>query len=156
MAGLYYQSYSLPSYQTIWNVEAFLFTTILPICLMMIINLFILSYKLSLSPLKFIRNDLKRKHKKRTLRLSDKIPFFDRFRLRIIFNNISNYTVMFVGILFANILLLFALGMSSMIDNYQQEIKDNMISKYQYILKLPYSVTNNDDLFIKNNRKRWQ
>ena len=41
MAGLYYQSYSLPSYQTIWNVEAFLFTTILPICLMMIINLFI-------------------------------------------------------------------------------------------------------------------
>lgn len=146
MAGLYYQSYSLPSYQTIWNVEAFLFTTILPICLMMIINLFILSYKLSLSPLKFIRNDLKRKHKKRTLRLSDKIPFFDRFRLRIIFNNISNYTVMFVGILFANILLLFALGMSSMIDNYQQEIKDNMISKYQYILKLPYSVTNNDDM----------
>ena len=58
-AGMYYGSYSLPTYTTIWNAEAFLLTTVIPIILMILVNFTILYRKLSLSPLKFLRRDLK-------------------------------------------------------------------------------------------------
>ena len=32
-AGMYYGSYSLPTYVTIWNGEAFLLTTVVPCCM---------------------------------------------------------------------------------------------------------------------------
>ena len=38
-------------------------------------------------------------------------PFFVRFRLRVIFQNVSNYAVLLVGILFANLLLMFGLAL---------------------------------------------
>ena len=53
-AGMYYGSYSLPTYTTIWNAEAFLLTTVIPIILMILVNFTILYRKLSLSPLKFL------------------------------------------------------------------------------------------------------
>ena len=37
-AGLYYGSYSLPTYVTIWNAEAFLLTTVVPILIMLVVN----------------------------------------------------------------------------------------------------------------------
>ena len=46
-----------------------------------------------------------------------------------------NYITLFIGILFASILLMFGLMMSPLLDNYKNEVVDNMISKYQYILK---------------------
>lgn len=36
-AGMYYGSYSLPTYVTVWNAEAFLLTTIIPILLMLLV-----------------------------------------------------------------------------------------------------------------------
>lgn len=39
------------------------------------------------------------------------IRFFDRFRLHIILQNKSSYITLFVGIVFANILLLFGMMM---------------------------------------------
>ena len=58
-AGMYYGSYSLPTYTTIWNAEAFLLTTVIPIILMILVTLQYFYRKLSLSPLKFLRRDLK-------------------------------------------------------------------------------------------------
>ena len=60
-AGLYYGSYSLPTYVTIWNAEAFLLTTVVPILIMLVVNSVLLWYKLKLSPLKFLRRDLSRR-----------------------------------------------------------------------------------------------
>ena len=57
-AGMYYGSYSLPTYVTLWNGEAFVMTTIVPVFLMAVINFFLLKRTLSLSPLKFLRRDL--------------------------------------------------------------------------------------------------
>lgn len=57
MANLYYASYSLTTYQTVWSASAFIQTTVVPVILMFIINLFILNRQLSLSPLKFLRRD---------------------------------------------------------------------------------------------------
>lgn len=142
--SMYYGSYSLPTYVTIWNAEAFLLTTVVPVLLMVLINFLILWRKLTLSPLKFLRRDLSRKQQKRTFPLTPRIPFFSRFRLRIIFQNISNYCILFVGILFANLLLMFGLLFPSVLAHYQVEIENNLLSEYQYILQVPLDAVNED------------
>ena len=57
-AGMYYGSYSLPTYETRWNVNAFLLTTVVPILLMLLVNVWLIAKRLRLSPLKFLRRDL--------------------------------------------------------------------------------------------------
>lgn len=138
-AGMYYGSYSLPTYVTIWNAEAFLLTTVVPVVIMLVVNYGILRHKLKLSPLKFLRRDLSGRKQKRAIRLSPKIKIFSRFRLRVILQNMSNYIVLFIGILFANLLLMFGLLLPSVLSHYQLEIQDNMLAKYQYMLQVPVS-----------------
>lgn len=141
-AGMYYGSYSLPTYQTIWNAEAFVLTTVIPLILMFVITFGILYEKLSLTPLQFIRRDLKKKKKKKTLYLSRTISFFSRFRIRIILQNISSYLTLFAGILFADLLLMFGLMLPPLLDHYQEEITENMLCRYQYILQAPLEMAN--------------
>lgn len=143
-AAMYYGSYSLPTYQTIWNMDAFVLTTVVPLILMFIITFVILIRKLSLSPLQFIRRDLRRKQKKKAFRLNTKLKIFTRFRIRIIFQNFGNYGIMFIGIIFANLLLMFGLLMPSILDHYQDEITDNMLCQYQYVLKAPVETKEKD------------
>lgn len=134
VANMYYGSYSLPTYVTIWNAEAFIKTTVIPLILMIIINVLVISRKLSLSPLDFLRRNLTRKKKKKAVRLP-KFKFFNRFRLRIIFQNMSSYVTLFVGMLFANVLLLFGMMMVPLLNHYQNEVTQSQIADYQYILK---------------------
>lgn len=143
-AGMYYGSYSLPTYVTVWNAEAFLLTTIIPILLMLLVNYTVLRRRLSLSPLKFLRRDLKRRQQKHALSLSRRIPFFSRFRLRVIFQNVSNYLLLFLGILFANLLLMFGLLFPAVLDHYQTVLKDNLLCNYQYILQIPINAMDED------------
>ena len=77
------------------------------------------------------------------MRLPD-IRFFDRFRLRIILQNKSSYITLFVGIVFANILLLFGMMMVPLLDHYQEQTVDNMIADYQYILNVPDEIDEDD------------
>jgi len=136
-AGMYY---SLPTYVTIWNAEAFLMTTVVPVIIMFVVNYAVLHHKLKLSPLKFLRRDLSSRKQRRAVYLSPRMKIFHRFRLRVIFQNISNYLVLFVGIIFANLLLMFGLLLPSALDHYQLEIQNNMLAKYQYMLSMPVSV----------------
>lgn len=144
-ASMYYGSYSLPTYVTIWNGDAFRMTTLVPILIMLVINYGVLCHKLRLSPLKFLRRDLSGKKQVKALPLSPKLGIFHRFRLRVIFQNMSNYAVLFVGIVFANLLLFFGLLLPSTLNHYQQEIKSNMLAKYQYMLDVPVSAVSGDD-----------
>ena len=143
-AGMYYGSYSLPTFVTVWNADAFVKTTVIPVILMFLINVLTLTGKLKLSPLKFLRRDLSRKKQKRALHLSHCLPFFMRFRLRVIFQNMSNYMVLFVGILFANFLLIFGMAFPSALHHYQDTIEDSMLCKYQYMLSVPENALNDD------------
>lgn len=145
-AGMYYGSYSLPTYETIWNAEAFWMTTVVPVLIMLLINYGILHHKLKLSPLKFIRRDLSSKKQKRAVNLSTRIGIFRRFRLRVIFQNMSNYIVLFVGILFANLLLFFGLLLPSALSHFQTEIQENMLAKYQYMLEVPMDAVSGSKL----------
>lgn len=132
--GMYYNSYSLMTYKTIWNPDAFIETTILPLILMTIVNLVVIYRKLRLSPLKFLRKDLSTSKRKKAMRLPS-ISFMGRFRLRILLNNIMGYIVLFFGIAFVMLLLAFSIGLPDTLDNYKSLLTENMISPYQYILK---------------------
>ena len=145
-AGMYYGSYSLPTYVTVWNAEAFWMTTVVPVLIMLVVNYGILRYKLRLSPLKFLRRDLSGSRRKRAVRLSPKLGIFHRFRLRVIFQNMSNYIVLFIGIIFANLLLFFGLLLPSVLSHYQQDIQSNMLAKYQYMLEVPVSAMSGNKL----------
>lgn len=136
-ADMYYSSYSLTTYVTRWNAEAFVQTTVIPIILMFVINFVILADKLKLSPLRFLRRDLSRKQKKKAFRLNTKIGIMKRFRLRIIFQNMPNYITIVIGIFFANVILLFGIALPALLEKYQTDITSNMICDYQYILKTP-------------------
>ena len=138
----YYGSYSLPTYHTLWNADAFLFTTVVPVIIMLVINIVIIGCRLKLSPLKFLRRDLSGKQKKKAMRLPA-FRFFNRFRLRIIIQNMPNYITLFIGILFANVLLLFGIMLGPMLTHYQNEITDKLIAKHQYVLKTLVDVDDN-------------
>lgn len=136
-AAMYYASYSLPTYVTMWSMDAFIKTTIVPVILMLVINWFIIAKKLRLSPLKFIRRDLSTKQKKKALRLNSKIGIMHRFRVRIILQNMPNYITIVVGIFLANIILLFGAALPALLEHYQEDITSHMIADYQYVLKMP-------------------
>lgn len=138
----YYGSYSLPTYHTLWNADAFLLTTVVPVIIMLVINIVIIGCRLKLSPLKFLRRDLSGKQKKKAMRLPA-FGFFNRFRLRIIIQNMPNYITLFIGILFANVLLLFGIMLGPMLTHYQNEITDKLIAKHQYVLKALVAVDDN-------------
>lgn len=143
-ASMYYGSYSLPTYVTIWSADAFVKTTVIPLILMFLMNLFVLMNKLSLSPLKFIRRDLKRHQKKKAFRLNSKIGILKRFRIRVIFQNLPNYITIVIGILFANFILMFGFMFEPMLDHFQEQITSNMIADYQYLLKAPQETENEE------------
>ena len=141
---MYYNSYSLPTYVTVWSPEALWKTTLIPIAMMLVITFTVLSRRLLLPPLKFLRRDLRRRRQKRALPLSPRLPFFSRFRLRVLLQNLPNYLVLLVGILFANMLLIFGLGLPEILENYENSIGDQMFCNYQYMLKMPVSLAGDD------------
>ena len=133
VVGMYYNSYSLPAYETIWNPDAFVKTTIIPFILMFVVNLIVIVRMMQHTPLQFLRHDLKKTKRKKTIRLP-KWSFFARFRLRIMIQNSVNYLVLFVGIFFIMVMLAMAVGMPDTLKYYQNNISDLMFAKYQYVL----------------------
>ena len=133
VTAMYYNSYSLPTYVTIWTPDAFIRTTIIPILMMIIINLVIITNRLKLSPLKFLRRDLKKTRRKKAVRLP-KWKFFTRFRARVFIQNIPSYLMLFVGICFVMLLLSMAVGMPETLKYYQESLDEMMIAKQEVIL----------------------
>lgn len=133
VAAMYYNSYSLPEYETLWTPEAFIRTTLVPLILMLVINIVIITRTLKLSPLRFLRHDLKRSKRKKAVRLP-KWKFFSRFRMRVFLQNIPNYIMLFVGITFVMLLITCAVGMPETLSYYQDSMGDMMFAEDQVIL----------------------
>lgn len=140
---MYYNSYSLPTYETLWNIDAFVKTTVYPSILVILINFIVIRSKLSFSPLKFLRRDLSRSKRKKAIRLP-KWRFLNRFRIRVLMQNATGYFILALGIFFVMILLGFAVGLPSTLANYQKHAPDYMIADYQYILKSLQDSDGND------------
>lgn len=133
--GIYYHSYSLPTFVMRWSADAFVKTTVVPVILMILINYVIIAGKLKLSPMKFLRRDLSTKQKKKALKLNTKIGIMRRFRLRIIFQNMPNYITLVFGIFFANVIMILGIAFPALLENHQATVADSMLSQYQCILK---------------------
>ncbi|MDR3867590.1 MAG: ABC transporter permease [Fusicatenibacter sp.] len=104
----------------------------------------LISGRLRLSPLRFLRHDFSKKGKSHVVRLPN-FRFFSRFRLRILLQNKSSYFTLFLGIVFANILLLFGMMMKPLLSHYQTEAVENMLADYQYILNVPDPIDEDDE-----------
>ncbi len=141
--AIYYKSYSLPPCELRFNLEALILTTVLPIVLMVVINFFTLNHKLSITPIKLLRKQLKNKNNKKAIKLPD-FTFINRFRLRVMIQNKGNYFMLFIGIFLASFLLLFGLCMEPLIKHHMKEIEEATVSNYQYILKAPIEAENDE------------
>ena len=134
MKGVFYNSFSLATYESFFNIEAFVITTVIPLILMAIINLYMIIAKLKLSPIRFLRRDLAKKKKRRAVLLNKKIPFISRFQLRVLFQNISAYLVMMIGIFFGTVIAVFGFMFGPLLRDYSELIVEEKICDYQYVL----------------------
>ena len=134
VVSMYYNSYSLPTYKTIWNPEAFFKTTVIPVVLMLVVNLVVITKMMQHTPLQFLRRNLKKTKRSKAVRLP-RWKFFNRFRLRIMLQNMPNYIILFIGVLFIMVMLAMAVGMPDTLKYYQNNAEDMMFAKYQYVLK---------------------
>ena len=132
--SLYYNSYSLPSYTTLWNIKAFVITTLIPLVLMVLINFVVIYGLMKLPAMKFLRRDLSTSKRKKTMKLPA-FRFFNRFRLRILFQNMFDYLTLFLGIIFIMVLLGFSVGLPETINNYKNIVTEKVLADYQTILK---------------------
>lgn len=153
VVSMYYNSYSLPTYYTIWNPDAFFKTTVVPVILMLVVNLIVIvrmmQHMMQHTPLQFLRHDLKKAKNKKAMRLP-RWSFLSRFRLRIMFQNVANYLILFVGIFFIMIMLAMAVGMPDTLDYYKSNTDGMMFAKYQYVLK---SYEDDDNKLITTENK---
>ena len=133
---MYYSNYCLPPLSIQPVSEALLSTTVMPFIFMMLILYVLLKRRLRLSPLRFLRKDLRRHRQRRYIPLHGS-SFFQRFRIRIILQNKGSYLVLFLGIIFASFLLMFALILTPSMEQYIRNLEADTRCDYQYLLKAP-------------------
>lgn len=146
---IYYTSYALPTVKLQFNLEAFMLTTVIPVLLMIFINWWMLYNKLSLSPLKFLRKDLKKRKQKKAVHLPN-FSFLNRFRLRVLLQNKVSYLILFFGIFLSSFLLMFGIGLEPIFDHYTDTIDQTLPYDYQYILKMPVENEDGEKLLVYN------
>ena len=131
--NIYFETYSLPKCGIVWSPSALVKTTVIPLFLMFLINLFVIVRKLQLSPLKFLRHDLRRSKRTKARKLP-RWSFMNRFRLRILFQNIPSYAILIFGIVFVEVMLCFGFGLPDSLNHYGDRAPDMLFAKYQYVL----------------------
>ncbi|MCR5210255.1 MAG: ABC transporter permease [Lachnospiraceae bacterium] len=144
---VYYGSYSLPPMKPVFNIEAFILTTVIPVVIMIAVNYIMLADKLSLSPLKFLRKDLKKKHQKKAVKLPA-FSFLTRFRIRVMLQNKGSFIVLFLGIFFSSFLLMFGIGLNPLMDHYVEVADDTLPYEYMYMLKKPVNKHGGEKLYM--------
>ncbi|MDD6038863.1 MAG: FtsX-like permease family protein [bacterium] len=144
---IYYTTYSIGPLDIQFDPGTFLITTILPVVIMLCINSFSLANKLSLSPLRFLRHELKKGRDRKAVKLPN-FSFISRFRLRVIIQNRGSYVMLFLGIFLASFLLMFGIGLEPLLNHYTDEIDKSLPYNYQYLLKAPAEVSDGEKLLV--------
>ncbi len=142
-ASLYYHSYSLTTYVTLPSAEAFIKTTLVP-CVLIAVTVYAVLWRMMRLPVQsFLRHELGGGGKQYVPPLRTG-SIMQRFRRRIILQNRSAYITLFIGILFANTLLLFGLVLPPILDHFKAEVLETKLSDYQYLLRVP-TLTENEN-----------
>ena len=138
-ANMYLHSYSLLPYKTLWSFNAFRDTTVIPLLIIFAVIYLVTSRELMCPPREFLRGGSQVKSRKHSLILK-RGSFISRYRKRVLMLNLPSYLVMFIGILFSVIIMLFCLGMLPLLRNYENIIMESNMAEYQYFLKEPVRV----------------
>ena len=143
VTAMYYHSYSLPTYTTIWSGEAFVLTTVIPVVIIFVLNLLVISRALRFSALDFLRHELTRRKSHDVMKLR-RGSFLSRFRKRVMLQNVSGYLTLIVGIAFVTVLLVFGMMFRPLMDHFKKEVVSSMIANYQYVLLAPVETSDTD------------
>lgn len=144
---IYLNSYCLPPLQVGFMKQAFMTTTLIPFIFMVVVLYLMLSRKLRLTPLQFMRNDLKKHRMRRYIHLKSK-TFISRYQQRVLLQNMGTYVMLFFGIFFASFLFMFGFVLTPTINHYLDEINQSVHADYQYILKTPVDNQNGEKATI--------
>ncbi|MBQ6523562.1 MAG: ABC transporter permease [Atopobiaceae bacterium] len=137
MQELYYSSYSLPPYEYHFSPQVFVFTTVIPFLLLEVVTLVGLMRKLRFTPLAFLRKEIANRSRRTTLPLPERLPFVRRFQLRVFLRNLSHFVVLFFGISFCSLFLLFGLCMMPLVNHYTELLRSDVVAHHVYLLKAP-------------------
>lgn len=137
--NMYYTSFDLPNYESYFNLEALILTTIIPFAIILVFNLLYIVSKLKFTPLEFLKKNLKKNRKHFNISLLSK-NFLSQFRSRVFLANIGDFLVIIIGTFITSILLLFGLGAEPTFDGYGDSLKSSMSANYQYVLKYPVEI----------------
>ena len=130
----YYNSYSLPPFEIFYDPAVFLQTSVLPVALLFVITLVGLMRKLRYTPLAFLRHEISRAKRGKGIVLPKVWPFFTRFRLRVLLNNLGNIFTIFLGIFISGILLLMGLGILPIVDDMADRMAASLPAEHVYTL----------------------
>ena len=144
MQNLYYNSYGFPPYYTTFNPRVFLFTTIVPLVLLIVITFVGLVRRMGATPLQFLRREIAHRSKRSSMALPERLRFVTRFRLRVFIRNLSHFATLFFGIMFGSLLLLFGLAMMPLMDHFAQESAKGVPAEHLYALKAPVEIDVSD------------
>ncbi len=144
MKDLYYNSYDLPPFSAVWDWGTFVLTTVVPLALLAAITLVGLARHMRATPLQFLRHEACRRRARRSLRLPAGLPFASRFRLRLFARNLGNYVVLFAGMAFATLILLFGLCLAPTMTHYADLLGEGLPAEHQYLLKAPLKIDATD------------
>ena len=145
MKNLYYHSYSLPPYHTIWDWKIVIITAVIPFLMLMGITLFGLLRKMRFTPLQFLRHEVSSGKRNVNVPLPERLSYPSRFRLRVLLRNASHFVTLFFGIMFASLLLLFGSCMLPVVKNYAVELVKTVPAPHEYVLKAPLELEGTDE-----------
>ena len=137
MQELYYSSYSLPPYEYSFSAGVFVFTTIIPFLLLEVVTLVGLMRKMRFTPLAFLRREIASRSRRNTLPLPERLSFVRRFQMRVFLRNLSHFVVLFFGISFCSLFLLFGLCLMPLVEHYTELLKSDVVANHIYMLKAP-------------------
>ena len=145
-SSLYYNSYSFPPLVVQFDWSIFVLTTVVPFTILMLVNLIGLARKLRCTPIQFLRHDTGRHRRMRKgLQLPDWLGYIVRFRIRVFTRNLSHFATLFGGILIASLLLVFGLGMQQVINDYVEDMENDLPAEHIYSLKAPLEINASAD-----------
>ena len=137
MQELYYGSYSLPPYEFSFSPQVFVYTTVVPFALLEVVTLVGLMRKLRFTPLAFLRREIASRSRRNTLPLPEFLGFVRRFQIRVFLRNLSHFVVLFFGISFCSLFLLFGLCLMPLVNHYAQMLAQDVVANHIYLLKAP-------------------
>lgn len=127
--------YSFPELQAVMKPYLIGYGIVLPVIIAALVNFLVINKKLSLEPLKLLRQE-KKQSRIANLDLGN-LGFIHRYRVRQLLREIRGNITIILGLFLAILLMVFAVQIKGSIDHYVQHTTDDAKFKYMYILQYP-------------------